>query len=98
MDEATRAQAPGRGLGWRLPVTAGEDAASDPGGVLGPRAYGHTGFTGTSLWIDPAREGVIVLLTNRLHPTARPEIETIRPAFHAAVAAAWHKEDPHGEL
>jgi CubicO group peptidase (beta-lactamase class C family) len=86
IDEATRKQAPGRGLGWRLP-----ERADDPGGVLGPRAFGHTGFTGTSLWIDPVRELVIVLLTNRLHPTARPEIEAIRPAFHAAVAAAFDK-------
>ena len=85
--EATREQAPGRGLGWRLPAP-GERGAADPGQVLGPGAYGHTGFTGTSLWVDPARELVIVLLTNRLHPVARPEIDVIRPAFHAAVAAA----------
>lgn len=85
--EATRSQAPGRGLGWRVPP-AGEDAAGDPGAALGPRAFGHTGFTGTSLWIDPDRELVAVLLTNRVHPVVRPEIEEIRVSFHAAVAAA----------
>ncbi len=87
--EATRKQAPGRGLGWRLPdPTPNDHGAADPGSVLGPGAYGHTGFTGTSLWVDPAQGLVVVLLTNRLHPVARPEIEVIRPAFHAAVAAA----------
>ena len=86
--EATREQAPGRGLGWRLPAPVAGGDGADPGAAFGGRAYGHTGFTGTSLWVDPVRELVVVLLTNRLHPTARPEIETIRPAFHAAVAAA----------
>jgi CubicO group peptidase (beta-lactamase class C family) len=88
--EATREQAPGRGLGWRLPAAGDRPsgAPADPGIALGPGAYGHTGFTGTSLWLDPGRDLVVVLLTNRLHPTARPEIESIRPAFHAALAAA----------
>jgi len=90
--EATREQAPGRGLGWRLPAPAPGGDRADPGRALGPRSYGHTGFTGTSLWVDPVRELVVVLLTNRLHPTARSEIDTIRPAFHAAVAAACGEE------
>jgi CubicO group peptidase (beta-lactamase class C family) len=37
--------------------------------LLDPSSIGHTGFTGTSIWIDPTRELVIVLLTNRVHPT-----------------------------
>jgi CubicO group peptidase (beta-lactamase class C family) len=90
--EATKEQAPGRGLGWRVVPSVPQEGTADPGAPLGPRAYGHTGFTGTSLWIDPARELVVVLLTNRLHPTARPEIEAIRLAFHAAVAAAVSEE------
>ncbi len=85
--EATREQAPSRGLGWQLSTPA-DKSAVDPGKALGSGTYGHTGFTGTSLWVDPVRELVVVLLTNRLHPVARPEIEVIRPAFHAAVAAA----------
>ena len=93
--EATRDQAPGRGLGWRLP-TPDVQREPDPGTALGHGAYGHTGFTGTSLWIDPARELVIVLLTNRLHPVARTEIEVVRPAFHAAVAAACGEGADHG--
>ena len=84
--EATREQAPGRGLGWRV---AGP--AADPDELvapLGADAYGHTGFTGTALWVAPALELVAVLLTNRVHPRSRDEISTIRPAFAAKLAEA----------
>jgi CubicO group peptidase (beta-lactamase class C family) len=53
-----------RALGWDTP-----SAGSSAGGLLDPSSIGHTGFTGTSIWIDPTRELVIVLLTNRVHPT-----------------------------
>jgi CubicO group peptidase (beta-lactamase class C family) len=86
--EATRAQAPGRGLGWRVVSPSSAADQNDPGLPFGSAAYGHTGFTGTSLWIDPSRALVVVLLTNRLHPAARPEIDAIRPAFHREVATA----------
>jgi CubicO group peptidase (beta-lactamase class C family) len=56
-----------RALGWD--TTDGEGSA---GVHMGGRAYGHTGFTGTSLWIDPDRDLFVVLLTNRVHaPRAR---------------------------
>jgi CubicO group peptidase (beta-lactamase class C family) len=86
--EATRDQTPGlgpaaRGLGWAL---AGWPFA---GRRASPRAYGHTGFTGTSVLIDPARDLVVVLLTNRVHPRADSEaIVPFRPAFHDAVMEA----------
>jgi serine-type D-Ala-D-Ala carboxypeptidase len=83
--EATREQAPDRGLGWRLPT----DDPDDHGRFLGPRAFGHTGFTGTSLWIDPDRELVIVLLTNRVHPTVREGIGAVRIEFNRALANAF---------
>jgi CubicO group peptidase (beta-lactamase class C family) len=52
-------------------------------------AIGHTGFTGTSLWIDPVNDVYVVLLTNRVHPTDdNAAILTIRPRFHDAVMAA----------
>jgi CubicO group peptidase (beta-lactamase class C family) len=54
----------GRGLGWEI-----SSAQNTPGGDLfGPHAYGHTGFTGTSIWIDPDTGIFIVFLTNRVHP------------------------------
>jgi CubicO group peptidase (beta-lactamase class C family) len=61
---------------------------SSCGARLSPTAFGHVGFTGTSLWIDPPRELYIVLLTNRVHPTrANERIKEVRPAFHDAVIA-----------
>ncbi len=84
--EATRDQGPGRGLGWRLPDPGGDE--TDLIRPLGADAYGHTGFTGTALWVAPALELVAVLLTNRVHPLSREEISTIRPAFAGAIAKA----------
>ncbi len=71
-----------RGLGWELRPRAG-------GNLLSPRAFGHTGFTGTSLVIDPERRLAIILLTNRIHPVANNErIASVRPRFHNMVAAS----------
>jgi CubicO group peptidase (beta-lactamase class C family) len=58
----TRRAAGTRALGWD---TCGGEGSC--GKYLGPDAYGHTGFTGTSLWIDPEREMFVILLTNRVH-------------------------------
>ena len=66
----------GRGLGWDKP-TPGSLATS----MLSAEAYGHTGFTGTSLWIDGDR--IFVLLTNRVHPVAAANaMQRIRGEFH----------------
>lgn len=53
-----------RALGWDTPAPG-----NSAGTRLSPQSFGHTGFTGTSIWIDPSRELVIVLLSNRVHPT-----------------------------
>jgi CubicO group peptidase (beta-lactamase class C family) len=53
-----------RALGWDTP-----SPNSSAGTLLSPRSVGHTGFTGTSIWMDPSRRLVVVLLTNRVHPT-----------------------------
>ena len=73
---------------------AGFDSKSGPtpraGTRFGARTFGHLGFTGTSLWIDPEAELVGVLLTNRVHPTRdAPEgIRSARPAAYDAIAEA----------
>ena len=66
---------------------------SSCGTHLSPRAIGHTGFTGTSLWIDPARDLYVVLLTNRVHPTREGDgIQEIRRAVHDAIATGLDDE------
>jgi CubicO group peptidase (beta-lactamase class C family) len=78
-----RTDVPGssRALGWDTMLPT-----SSCGTRMSPRAFGHTGFTGTTLWIDPEREVYVVLLTNRVHPRADNEaIARIRPAVHDAV-------------
>ena len=59
-----RANGSGRALGWDKP--AGRSSAGD---YFSAQAYGHTGFTGTSVWIDPEYDVFVVLLTNRINPT-----------------------------
>lgn len=87
MAEAVREQAAGggerRGLGWQLP---GEDAAGER---FARSSFGHTGFTGTSLYVDPTRGLVVALLTNRVYPGRhRPGIHAFRRAVHDLMAEA----------
>ncbi len=73
-----------RSLGW----LAKDNTASSGGDLLSGKAIGHTGFTGTSIWIDPALDAFFILLTNRVHPNRQnPEIIQMRPRFHNAAAA-----------
>jgi CubicO group peptidase (beta-lactamase class C family) len=73
-----------RALGWDTPSTP-----SQSGKYFGPNSYGHLGYTGTSLWIDPDRQLSITLLTNRTWPDCSNQaIKTVRPAFHDAVMEA----------
>jgi len=59
---------------------------SSCGRLMSPQAMGHTGFTGTSLWIDPARDLYVVLLSNRVHAGGGQEaFRAIRPLVHDAV-------------
>jgi serine-type D-Ala-D-Ala carboxypeptidase len=70
-----------RTLGWDVPT---EDSSS--GHYFSPASFGHLGFTGTSLWVDPERKLFVILLTNRVNPTrANEKIRQVRPALHDAV-------------
>jgi CubicO group peptidase (beta-lactamase class C family) len=74
-----------RGLGW-LQRSRGW---SSSGQLFGPRSYGHTGFTGTSLWVDPDRDLVVALLTNRVYyGRDQAGIADFRPRLHDAVVSA----------
>ncbi len=75
-----------RGFGWLLHM----DRADHPSAVLSERCFGHTGFTGTSVWVDPERDLIMVLLTNRLHPYVKPlNMQAIRREFHRIVVENW---------
>jgi CubicO group peptidase (beta-lactamase class C family) len=74
-----------RALGWDMPSKEGGMA----GPLASPRAIIHTGFTGTSIYIDPDRDAFVILLTNRVNPTRDNQlIVQARPAIHTAVLTA----------
>ncbi len=73
-----------RTLGWTAPTEG-----SSSGHYFSTRSFGHTGFTGTSIWIDPEKQLFVILLTNRVYPTRENEkIQQVRPALHDAVVEA----------
>ena len=81
------------GLGWMVNAGEGNSAAGDH---FGPRSFGHTGYTGTSIWVDPDQGLFVVLLTNRVHPSRQnTRIRTVRPALADAVAGAIRTPPGH---
>src|SRR5208282_3743587 len=79
-----------RGLGWDI-----DSAFSSNRGDIFPvgASYGHTGFTGTSVWIDPGSETFVILLGNSVHPRVRPPLSSLRSRVATAVAAAIEKAE-----
>jgi CubicO group peptidase (beta-lactamase class C family) len=75
-----------RSFGWQLAQTVDSIAGS----LLPPCSFGHSGFTGTSCWIDPDAERVFVLLTNRTHAHSTPfvNINSVRRQFHTLAVEA----------
>jgi beta-glucosidase-like glycosyl hydrolase/CubicO group peptidase (beta-lactamase class C family) len=79
-----------RALGWETP-----SGGNSSGHRMSPRAFGHTGFTGTSLWVDPLNDLFVLLLTNRVNPTRENRrISDVRVAVADAVLGII---DPAGE-
>lgn len=77
-------------LGWDTP----SGCASSAGSYFSKAAFGHLGFTGTSIWVDPVEQLVVVLLSNRVHPTRHNDaIKTFRPKIHDVIwdecVAGW---------
>lgn len=81
-----------RSAGWQLAATVDSTA----GETLPPAAFGHTGFAGTSLWIDPQRERIFILLTNRTHDRALPfaNINAVRRRFHTLAVKRLDRQNP----
>ncbi len=74
-----------RALGWDTKSAEGSSA----GTLFSADSFGHTGFTGTSIWLDPQRDLFVILLTNRVHPTRENKmIRRVRPAVADAVVRA----------
>ena len=74
----------GRGLGWDLD----SDYATVRGDLFGVSSYGHSGYTGTSVWIDPETRTSVVFLTNRVHPDDKGNIIALRSKVANVVAAS----------
>ena len=81
---ARQSRGSSRAIGWDTPA-----ARSSAGRYFSPRSFGHTGFTGTSIWVDPERGLYVVLLTNRVNPTrTNMRHEALRRDIADAVQAA----------
>ena len=75
---------PERGLGWDID----SPYASNRGDLFPAGSYGHTGYTGTSLWLDPSTNAYVVLMTNRVHPRVSTSVVSLRSRVASAAAAA----------
>jgi CubicO group peptidase (beta-lactamase class C family) len=81
-----------RALGWDTP-----SFPSQSGKYFSADSFGHLGYTGTSLWIDPKRQLSITLLTNRTWPDCgNHAIKQVRPRFHDAVMQGFERAGPGG--
>lgn len=79
-----KAEFAGRGLGWDLRSVY----ASNGGDLFGSDSFGHSGYTGTSIWIDPETKTIVILLTNSVHPDDTGKIIPLRSRVANVVAAA----------
>lgn len=73
-----------RSLGWDM----ASSFSANRGDIFAPGSFGHTGFTGTSLWIDPASQSFVVFLSSRLHPGGKGEVGPLRGRIASIVAAS----------
>ena len=84
----TPASAPGdpnvRGLGWDMDSSF----SSNRGELLPLGSFGHTGFTGTSIWIDPATRAFVVFMSNRVHPDGKGDVTPLRARVATIAASA----------
>ncbi|MCE7962153.1 MAG: class A beta-lactamase-related serine hydrolase [Acidobacteria bacterium ACB1] len=85
----TAGKAEDRSFGFQLASTKDSTA----GGRISPQSFGHLGFTGTSLWIDPVKQAIFILLTNRTHDHGLPlvNINSVRRRFHDLAAAGLER-------
>jgi CubicO group peptidase (beta-lactamase class C family) len=76
---------------WALGFDTPSPSESSAGELISPHSVGHLGFTGTSFWLDLEKDLLIVLLTNRVHPSRRNDkIKEFRPLLHDLVVRGIH--------
>jgi len=80
----------GRGLGWDLDSSY----ATNRGDLFGAGSFGHTGYTGTSIWIDPETQTFVIFHTNRVHPDDRGSVVSLRSRVANVVAASIIEKIP----
>src|SRR5262249_55606249 len=73
-----------RGLGWDIATTF----SANKGDLFPLGSFGHTGFTGTSIWIDPASDSFVVFLSNRVHPDGKGDVGPLRGRVASIVASS----------
>lgn len=81
-----------RGLGWDMDSSY----SANRGELLPLGSFGHTGFTGTSLWIDPATQSFVIFLSSRLHPDGRGDVTPLRARVATIAASAFTAIDATG--
>jgi uncharacterized protein YbbC (DUF1343 family)/CubicO group peptidase (beta-lactamase class C family) len=82
-----------RGIGWDINTSY----SSNRGDLFPVGTFGHTGFTGTSIWLDPGSETFVVLLTNRVHPNGKGDVTRLR-SFVASIVAGAINGPPHAPV
>ena len=96
-----------RGFGWDINSAYSRPRGSifptvvSPGDKTTTPSFGHTGFTGTSLWIDPASDTYVILLANAIHPRGNPPISTLRGEIATDAAGAlgiWPPSTIYGDV
>ena len=78
---------PLRGLGWEI----GSLSSSNDNGFLTDGSYGHLGYTGTSLWIDPFSKTYVIILTNRVHPDGKGDVKALRTNIKKIISSSLGK-------
>src|SRR5207244_6487769 len=73
-----------RGLGWDI----ASSFATNKGDLFPLGSFGHTGFTGTSIWIDPASDTFVIFLSNRVHPDVKGDVGPLRGRVASIVASS----------
>jgi uncharacterized protein YbbC (DUF1343 family)/CubicO group peptidase (beta-lactamase class C family) len=82
-----------RGIGWDVNTSF----SSNRGDLFPVGTFGHTGYTGTSIWLDPASQTFVVLLANRVHPTGKGDVTRLR-SFVASIVAGAITAPPYGPI